>query len=396
MTTSCLRMLLGSTLAAGALLTAVPVVTSAVVVVVPNANTNVEGTGGTKNAKSSPFNCNFIGFVSERVQQVYLGSEVGSGQITKIAFRPNGVNEQTPPDSSDLGTAFGPTTINNVTIKMSTTAASPDGLADTNDATMDTNVGADVTTVFSGNLTLQSAATGGPPRNFDIMIPLTTPFNFNSSNGNLLLEVIIPTCSQAATTFFDLQETTADSISRSTRFGPALFFTSTDGLVTQFTIEQADLAVTKAAAISGATVTFPISLTNNGPVAAANVVLNDTVPAHTTFESMMAPGGFTCLTPPVGGTGLITCTGASLAVAATVEFVLTVRIAPGTPPGTAISNTVNVSSDIFDPDTENNSATATVVYAVAAPAMSLVALVACGLLLMAAGVWLRSRRRALG
>lgn len=398
MKTSCLRMLLRSTITVVALLTALPVVSSAGVVVVPNANTNVEGTGGTKNFKSTPFNCNFVGFMNERVQQVYLGSEVGSGQISKIAFRPNGVNEQGSPDS-DLGTAFGPTTINNVTIKLSTTAVNPDGLSDTDDAGMDMNVGADVTTVFNGNLTLQSAATGGPPRNFDIMIPLTTPFTFNSSNGNLLMEVIIPTCTQADTTFFDVQETMGDSISRAIKrssTGNTIFFTTTDGLVTQFTIEQADLAVTKGATISGTTVTSSILLTNNGPDTSVNVVLTDTVPAHTTFESITPPAGFTCVTPPVGGTGLITCTGASLAAGTTVKFVLNVRLAPGTPPGTGISNTVAVTSDTFDPDASNNSATATVIFRVSAPAMSLVALVVCALLLMAAGVWLRSKRPTLG
>jgi uncharacterized repeat protein (TIGR01451 family) len=365
-------------------------ITSAAVVVVPNAEATVEGTGGSQNNEATPFDCNFTGFGSQRVQQVYLGSEVGNGQIIQVAFRPDGED----------GVAFGPTTINGVTIKLSTTSAAPDGLAGGSDAAMDTNVGADVVTVFNGSLTLQSAATGGPPRNFDILIPLTTPFTFNSSNGNLLMEVNIPTCTMAATTLFDTQDTTGDSISRTHHWStPTLFFSDSVGLVTQFTIEQADLAVTKAVVpnpviISGSSITFPITVTNNGPDPALNVVVSDTVPAHTTFESISAPG-FSCATPPVGGTGTITCTKASLAASTTVHFTLVVRLAPATLRGTDISNTVAVSSDTFDPSTSNNSATVTTVFEVTAPAMSTTALFVCALLLMAGGMRLRSKRRFL-
>ncbi len=192
------------------------------VVVVPKAQETVEGNGDN----SFPFNCAFLGLSSQRYQQVYLGSEVGSGTITRIAFRPDPLNIS----------AFGPTTIPGVTITLSSTTAAPDALSPTFAA----NVGADVTTVFSGNLVLSSANVGGPPRNFDIVIPLATPFPFAATSGkNLLLDVTIPTC--ATTARFDAQETSGDAVSRGvTTVSGAASATAdlvdTAGLVTQFTL----------------------------------------------------------------------------------------------------------------------------------------------------------------
>jgi hypothetical protein len=75
-----------------------PVDSAEQVVVVPNGLATVVGNGGFV----APFNCNFLGFAtSMRYQQVYLGSEVGSGTITQLAFRTFSV----------FGGPFGPTTI---------------------------------------------------------------------------------------------------------------------------------------------------------------------------------------------------------------------------------------------------------------------------------------------
>jgi len=187
-------------------------------VVVPNAQTAVEGNADNV----SPFSCSVVGG-SMRYQQVYLGPQVGSGTITEIRFRQDGGN----------GAAFGPTTINGITITLSSTSAAPDGLS----ATFANNVGADVTTVFSGNLTLSSAACGAGPCPFDIVIPLQTTFPFNAGSGpNLLLDVTIPTC--VTTTPFDAQNTIGDSVSRAndTNSGSSTATTVDSlGLVTQFT-----------------------------------------------------------------------------------------------------------------------------------------------------------------
>ena len=118
-----------------------------------------------------------------------------------------------------------------VTIALSSTTASPDGLS----STFSANIGADATTVFSGNLTLSSAATGGSPLPFDIVIPLATTFTFNPAGGkNLLLDVAVPVC--GTTTQFDAEDTSGDAVSRVVvgNVAAASGVPSSFGLVTQF------------------------------------------------------------------------------------------------------------------------------------------------------------------
>jgi hypothetical protein len=89
------------------------------------------------------------------------------------------------PDRSS-GRAF-TTTVANIQFNLSTTTRNPDGLS----PTFANNVGFDDTVVFSGPLTISSQFTGPPngPKDFDIIIPLSTPFLYNPAAGNLLLAV---------------------------------------------------------------------------------------------------------------------------------------------------------------------------------------------------------------
>ena len=187
-------------------------------VVVPNALATTEG--GYDN--NLPFNCLGPRVTSMRYQEVYAGAQVGSGTISQVAFRDG---------------QFASTVIPNVTITLSTTSRAVTGL----DTTFANNIGADVTNVFSGNLTLAGAGTGGaPPGPFDIVIPLQTPFTFNAAAGNLLLDVTIPTCERTAlfdATFVD----TAPVIARVYAFTSGAATGQNDdtqwgGLVTQFTL----------------------------------------------------------------------------------------------------------------------------------------------------------------
>jgi hypothetical protein len=212
-------------------------------VVVPLAQTNSEGDGNN----GFPFNCGAFAVPSMRYQQVYAAGEVGTRVITQIAFRQDG----------STGTAFGPSTIPGVTITLSSTSNGPDTLS----TTFANNVGADVTTVFSGSLTLSSAASAATPRPFDIVVPLQTAFPFDATHGkNLLLDVTIPIC--VTTTQFDSQNTTGDSVSRvfALSFGAATSafdgFPSA-GLVTQFTT----LEVSRGGL--GDALIFPLIETNN-------------------------------------------------------------------------------------------------------------------------------------
>ncbi|HEU4889596.1 MAG TPA: DUF11 domain-containing protein, partial [Thermoanaerobaculia bacterium] len=122
----------------------------------------------------------------------------------------------------------------------------------------------------------------------------------------------------------------------------------------------ADLGITKTTqsdnAAPGATVVYTITLTNNGPDAATNVVVTDTLPASLLFQSISEPAGFDCTTPAVGASGTITCTAASMAASTTATFTLIVQVA-GNATGT-INNTATATSDTDDNNGGNDSGSA--------------------------------------
>jgi hypothetical protein len=95
--------------------------------------------------------------------------------IRELRYRP----------SAGWGDAFS-ATISDLQINLSTTAAAVDGLS----ATFANNVGADDRVVFNGSIDLSSAFCGprDGPKDFDIIIPLTTPFRYNPARGNLLID----------------------------------------------------------------------------------------------------------------------------------------------------------------------------------------------------------------
>src|SRR5208337_2698895 len=95
---------------------------------------------------------------------------------------------------------------------------------------------------------------------------------------------------------------------------------------------SADLAVTNAGSPTlvapGGTITYTQVATNNGPLDAVNAVFSETIPANTTFQSIVPAAGWSCSTPAVGATGTISCTiadfshtggSATFAVAVTVN-----------------------------------------------------------------------------
>jgi hypothetical protein len=191
-------------------------------VVVPNANTSVEGNSNN----GFPFNIVIQNFSSQRYQQVYDSSQFsslgGPVLIHQILFRPDAFT----------GAAFS-STLPSIQIDLSTTSATPASLS----TTYANNVGADDRVVFGpGPLSLSSSFTGPPggPKAFDIVINLTTPFLYNPANGNLLMDV---------RNFLGGATTQFDSISSSTVTGrvwnsdvnaPTGTIAGDAGLVTEF------------------------------------------------------------------------------------------------------------------------------------------------------------------
>ena len=210
--------LLGAFLLLGAINPAHAVVPT---VVVPNSARNVEG--GTNN--SYPFNITPFGLPSQRYQQLYVASQFGSGGlITQIIFRPDAF----------AGTAF-TSTLPDIQIDLAYSSAPDDGLS----TTYANNITAGDTIVFArGPLALHSAFTGpaNGPKDFDIVITLTTPFFYNPALGNLLLDV--RNFGGGTTTSFDAVFTSGDGVSRLFNQNVNGTTGSTDslGLVTGFNI----------------------------------------------------------------------------------------------------------------------------------------------------------------
>ena len=122
---------------------------------------------------------------------------------------------------------------------------------------------------------------------------------------------------------------------------------------------SADLTATKttdATTVSpGQAFAYTIAVTNNGPDPAVNPTMTDTLPSSLLFQSIVAPGGWSCTAPATGGTGTITCTAASLAATATASFTLNVTVANGAS-GTITNQAVAGSAD-SDPAPGNNTGT---------------------------------------
>ncbi|MEA2570171.1 MAG: hypothetical protein QOI24_2172 [Acidobacteriota bacterium] len=134
---------------------------------------------------------------------------------------------------------------------------------------------------------------------------------------------------------------------------------NTTQVTTTYTTLTSNLVATNSDApdpvVPGNTITYTQTITNNGPDAAANAKMIQTLPAGVTFQSMVAPGGWSCTMPAVGAGGTINCSIASLANAGSASFTVVVNV---TATSGSISETVTASSDNFDNVIGNNSATA--------------------------------------
>ncbi|HEV8578166.1 MAG TPA: DUF11 domain-containing protein [Thermoanaerobaculia bacterium] len=130
--------------------------------------------------------------------------------------------------------------------------------------------------------------------------------------------------------------------------------------------QVADLSVTKVdtpdPVAPGANLTYTITVTNAGPDSASSVEFLDSLPAGTTFDSLSAPGGWTCSTPAVGSGGAVSCSIDPFAVGSAV-FTLVVAVDPTllTP---EITNVAAASSTTADPEPENQFGVATTTVAI--------------------------------
>jgi uncharacterized protein len=162
----------------------------------------------------------------------------------------------------------------------------------------------------------------------------------------------------------------------------------------------ADLSMLKTAkpdpVPAGNLIGYTLTVTNNGPSTAQDVMITDTIPAGTTFDSAIPSSG-SCVTPPPNGFGMIKCTypGATLP-GQSHSVLIMVRTCNGgvINCGGQLMNTGQSSSSTFDPDSGNNTATVTsTVSPVPAPLLSGIGLLLEIAILLVIGAWALARLR---
>jgi uncharacterized repeat protein (TIGR01451 family) len=110
---------------------------------------------------------------------------------------------------------------------------------------------------------------------------------------------------------------------------------------------------------AGNDLTYTITATNNGPLNADAAAWSDTLPAGTTFTSLVTPSGWSCTNPGVGAGGTINCSAVGTFAPGSKVFTLVVTVSPSVAGGTVISNTAAITTSTADSNAANNSATAT-------------------------------------
>jgi len=123
-------------------------------------------------------------------------------------------------------------------------------------------------------------------------------------------------------------------------------------------VSGADLSLTKTGSPnpvhSGQTLTYTLTVHNGGQLAAASASVTDQLPRNTAFGTVTTTQGTCSLSQPTKR--IVTCSLGTIGNGSTVTVTITV-----TPPSkkTTITNTASVSSTTTDPNTANNSGSAT-------------------------------------
>jgi uncharacterized repeat protein (TIGR01451 family) len=152
--------------------------------------------------------------------------------------------------------------------------------------------------------------------------------------------------------------------------------TSVNGSTAVQVVTSADMAVTATDApdpvTPGTTLTYSITVTNNGPSDAPSPSLSNPTPAGTTFASLTPAGGWTCTTPAAGSSGTVDCSATTLPFGGNAIFTLTVNVSPAAVPASIITDTATVSSAASsDPTPGNNSFSPTTTVGAAVADMSI-------------------------
>jgi hypothetical protein len=142
--------------------------------------------GGAGNAQG-PAPITYFGATGSRDQQIFASSFFTAPvSISGISFR-------TYPGAAPSFFSGSTVNVSDITIRAAITSISANEAAGLQpSANFAANLGSAFATVFTGPLTLTTAATGAGPQPFDYTINFNSPFAYDPAAGNLLLDFLIP------------------------------------------------------------------------------------------------------------------------------------------------------------------------------------------------------------
>lgn len=141
---------------------------------------------------------NITGTGGSRTQQVYESQLFGNFDAPRAI---TGIDLRTFPGIAPSLFFGNSVSVSNIVIRLSTTQRGDEG--NTLSANFADNIGADDTVVYTGALTLTTAANGNLPVSpFDYSIVFQNPFIYDPNDGNLLLDFNIPTDATLTTAGF--------------------------------------------------------------------------------------------------------------------------------------------------------------------------------------------------
>ncbi len=200
-----------------------------------------------------------------------------------------------------------------------------------------------VTDSLPSGATLVSATPSGSG-SCDATPTCTWPSIADGGTETIVVVVAVPPSATAGTTL----ENRVDATSDDPEGDPS---NNTDTVETTV-VTEADLAVDKTTltspVVAGGTISYDISVTNNGPSDAQAVTVTDAVPTGLTFDASLSSSDCTL------SVGTITCAAGTVADGATESFTLVFDVDSDLADGATIENTAEVSSTTDDPDSSND------------------------------------------
>jgi immune inhibitor A len=138
--------------------------------------------------------------------------------------------------------------------------------------------------------------------------------------------------------------------------------TNNDTTATTAVEARADLLVTKSDApdpvLAGEMLTYEVTVQNNGPSMAVDVMLVDTLPDGVSLAGYTLSNGSGACALLEGSPDRVECELDDLNSGESVTVLIEVLVAPSVPHGTIITNAATVSSATLDPNGDNNTAAA--------------------------------------